>query len=601
MITKNDVKLEKRRAGVPKKGNLYYVSEWKKLASPKLSHAIVSMVAYLVYVSLFLLSAIFTAKSIDSMYSADWTWACLWLLFAISNIILRNIAMEIQYRSYSRTYKDSFLKVQQSLYKKILSSKKSSFDDISKEKINNTISFDLVNVSNFYDNFLVTLAGKFVISNVSLIIIFIYNIYAGFLVLGLGIMNFFILSFVNKKLGACNRKTYSYKDKMFEEVSTIVDGKKVINEFNKQKTYENVFMQKSKDYCDSVERYYKWFSFRENGFFACWNVMVYIITFILVYFVSQGELEIAMYLVIVSYLSTCTENFNAMFNTNKFFQDMKVSVDRINTILNVSDEDISHFGNNKYHIKDCNLNFIRVSYENKDKTDESFGTIKKLDLSFKKNEINLIYGNRDCGKRVIFNLLRRRIVPQDGSIFLDDIELSKFDDSIYRENIFYVAGTPLFLHDTIMANLLVATKSKREIYRMCEKVGIDEWIKSLPKGYNTMVENNFSPYNTFMLGLSRSLLTKCKILMIYEMPKGVTDSEYDEIVELINELKKDITIIVFSHNGALKDQAGVVYHIVDGKVESFSENDNTMQKIIKDLENSEQNVEIEKPIDTIVE
>ena len=601
MITKKDVKLEKRRAGIPKKGNLYYLSQWKKLAAPKLSHAIISMASYLVYVSFYLLAAIFSAKVIDSLYSADWMWACIWLVIALVDIIVRNIAMEIQYRAYSLTYTDSFVKMQKALYKKILSSKKSSFDSISKEKINNTIGVDLVNVANFYDHFLVTLAGRFVISVVSLVIIFIYNFYAGFLVLGLGIMNSFILSFVNKKLGECNRKTYDYKDKLFEEVSTIVDGKNVINEFNKQRVYENVFIQKSIEYSDSVARYYKWYSFRENGFYACWNFVIYIITFILVYFVSQGTLPIALYLVIVSYLTTCTENFNTVFNTNKFFQDMKVSVDRVNTILDVSNENIANFGKNKYHISDCNLNFVKVTYENNDKADENFGTIKKLNLSFKKNEINLIYGNRDCGKRVVFNLLRRRIVPQEGSIFLDDIELSKFDDSIYRENIFYVAGAPLFLHDTIMENFLVATKSKRAIYKMCQKIGIEGWIKSLPKGYNTMIESSFSPYNTFMLGLARALLTNCKILMIYEMPKGITDEEYGNILRLINELKNEITIIVFSHNSALKDQVGVVYHIVDGKVDSFVENVPTIKQKIKDLEGSAPVEEEETPLDAIIE
>jgi len=565
MITKVDIENEKARS--IKKSTLKYIVEWYKLSRPSLRWWITSFIAYLMYVGFFLLFAVFSAKVIDCLYLEDWTGAYIWLAIELLTIILRNVALEVEYRAYANTWSSVYCNVQRKVYRKMLSFDKKSLKTMPKEQIILTVGDNLANICEYEDN-LVLAVGKFIIGLVSFITIMCINVFAGLLILALSIFDYLILNLVNKKIGKAKRKMYNSKEAIYENITKVYNGTKVITEFNQDDVFERDYINKSAKYCKDRKHYYKLYSFKTNGFFAIWKTIVYGIAFILIFLISDNKLDIPMYLVIVSYLSTCTENFNSLFNIAENTENMKIAVDRVNSILNLSEKELKTFGKIKKNKLDSTLDFIHINYD--DKKNREFGKLEDVTFSIKKNDLNIIYGDKFCGKRVIFDLLRRKILPDSGKILLDGIELAQFDDKYFKSYIYYVAGSPLFLNSSIWENLSVVTKDKNKIISACEYTGFYDFVLSKKEGFDFIINEKFTGYYAFLLGLTRSLLTDCKILMIYELPKGVTVSEKNKIIKILKKLKEDRTIIIFTFNDSLKDIAGAVNQISKGKLVSSS-------------------------------
>ena len=160
----------------------------------------------------------------------------------------------------------------------------------------------------------------------------------------------------------------------------------------------------------------------------------------MLYFVSQGTLAIEVYLVIIPYLSSGTTKLTELFDKSSFLENMRVDVDRVNLILGLSDKELIQYGEINAETIGYNLGLISVNYENADKSSENYGVLKDVDISFKMNAINLIKGSKGSGKRLIFNLLRRYIKPQSGTVLLDNLDLYSYNEATFKSHIYYCSS-----------------------------------------------------------------------------------------------------------------------------------------------------------------
>jgi len=74
-------------------------------------------------------------------------------------------------------------------------------------------------------------------------------------------------------------------------------------------------------------------------------------------------------------------------------------------------------------------------------------------------------------------------------------------------------------------------------------------ILSLPNGYQTsqsQFSSQLTSFQIFLIGLARSVLTKSEIIAIYEIPVGLSKDECVKLNKILNNLKKERTILIFS-------------------------------------------------------
>lgn len=294
------------------------------------------------------------------------------------------------------------------------------------------------------------------------------------------------------------------------------------------------------------------------------NLMIFIgCAFLLMisYFLTFNNL-LNPYLVIVlviTYLSSfapITALANLPSNLNQTFASAK-------RLFNLLDEKVV-IDNATKEINDFNslqLKNVNFSYTAKP-------ILKDINISLKKGDFIAIKGPSGIGKSTILKLLMK-FYPYNGSIKLNDLELSDITkESLYKSVTIFNQTTYLF-NDTIRNNLLIANEdaTDSDIFKALEKASLSDFILNLKDGLDTVIKedsDNISLGEKQRLGLARVFLRKPKLLLLDE-PTSNIDALNESII--LNSLKKhqdDMTIILISHKESSLKIANKIYSLKDG-------------------------------------
>lgn len=551
-----------------KKKNIFV--RWYKLTNPHKGYWAGQIISYMTYAVFLTVLAIFAARTINCMYEKDWLNAFINLGLELATIIIRNVAMHIEYYFYNKQIYHIRRNVAQKVYNKILLCENAGMKKLSKEKIINIALNNMSELSEFPDA--VAQATSYTMQvAITIITVFIANYMAGLIVAALGVVNFFVFYNFNKKLGKVLLDRHEKKDEIYKSYEKVIDGREVINELKVNDQYQSELVTNVEKFSKAYGRYYTIASYKNNIYYTVWNVVVYAITAFLLYFVSKGGLDITIYLIIVPYIKTCTEKLTNLFDKFSAVENMRVDVDRVNLILGLNDKQLVKYGKLDATNEGYNLGLIDVSCKG---GVEEGGTLTSVDISFKMGGINIIKGESGSGKRVIFNLLRRHIKPDEGKVLLDNLDLFDYNEKTFKNHIDFCASHPTFLKGTIEQNLLLANKDFTKVKEACDKVGVTEFIEKLPNGFKTQIEDIDIPGVYFLLGLARAILSNCKTLMIYELPHDTPQEYQNKIIRLLTEFRLDKTIILFTHSDNYDFLADMIYEINNGKVKNIKVNKN---------------------------
>lgn len=294
------------------------------------------------------------------------------------------------------------------------------------------------------------------------------------------------------------------------------------------------------------------------------NLMIFIgCAFLLMisYFLTFNNL-LNPYLVIVlviTYLSSfapITALANLPSNLNQTFASAK-------RLFNLLDEKVV-IDNATKEINDFNslqLKNVNFSYTAKP-------ILKDINLSLKKGDFIAIKGPSGIGKSTILKLLMK-FYPYNGSIKLNDLELSDITkESLYKSVTIFNQTTYLF-NDTIRNNLLIANEdaTDSDMFKALEKASLSDFILNLKDGLDTVIKedsDNISLGEKQRLGLARVFLRKPKLLLLDE-PTSNIDALNESII--LNSLKKhqdDMTIILISHKESSLKITNKIYSLKDG-------------------------------------
>ena len=537
------------------------LKRWYKLTQPHKGIWFGQIITYTIYTVMLFFVTIFSAKTINCMYNGEWTQAFIYLGLELLAIIIRSLSIHFEYKFYGKQHVVIRKNVAQKVYNKILTIDDKEEKNVSKEKIINIAINNMADLSEFPD-VVAFFLGHVVQVLITLIAVYISNWVAGVLVTIIGLINFLVYFKINKKLGRILLKRHEKKDVVFKSYSKIMDGKAVINEYNIKQKYQDEIVKDVDDFAREYARYYNVASVKGNLYNAIWKTGVYAITALMLFFVSKGTLDIAIYLIIVPYLTSCTEKLNSLFDRTNGLENMRVDVDRVNVILNLDEKQLIKYGEFNKENQSYNLGLIDVSC----KGEGDSGNLKNVDISFKMNAINVIKGERGSGKRVVFNLLRRTMTPDKGKVLLDNLDLYYYNKKTFKHHIDYCASHPIFINGSIKENLLIVNNNFDKIKNICENLGLDKIITKYQNGYDTNIRDIKSGGVLFLIGLVRALLSDCNILMIYELPLDTPDSFRKKITKYLKNNEVNKTVIIFTHSNDFDDIGSILYRVEKGKV-----------------------------------
>ncbi len=141
---------------------------------------------------------------------------------------------------------------------------------------------------------------------------------------------------------------------------------------------------------------------------------------------------------------------------------------------------------------------------------------------------------------------------QSGVISIDGIDIKELDEESIRGNITIISQNPYIFNLSIKDNLKLVKNdiTEEEITEACHLACLDDFIESLPNGYDTVVGEggvNLSGGQRQRLAIARALVQKTKIILFDEATSALDNETQTKIQKAIDNLKDKYTIVIIAH------------------------------------------------------
>lgn len=202
--------------------------------------------------------------------------------------------------------------------------------------------------------------------------------------------------------------------------------------------------------------------------------------------------------------------------------------------------------------------------------DENKIIIPDFSAKVKAGQKIAIVGPTGAGKTTLVNLLIRFYELNDGQITIDGIPSS----DLTRENIHDLFGMVLqdtwLFEGTIKENLVFNKEnvSDEEIVKACEACGVDHFIRTLPNGYDMVLDDNtaISAGQKQLMTIARAMIQNAPMLILDEATSSVDTRTEELIQKAMDKLTKNRTSFVIAHRLSTIKNADLILVMKDGNI-----------------------------------
>lgn len=199
-------------------------------------------------------------------------------------------------------------------------------------------------------------------------------------------------------------------------------------------------------------------------------------------------------------------------------------------------------------------------------------TLKDVSLRLANGTITALVGKSGCGKSTILALLQRLYLPENGRIFLGGVDLQYVRLAALRRRVAYVPQKIDLLAGSVLDNIAPneAQPDMPRVVELCRKVGILEFIESLPRGFQTLINENganLSGGQKQRLAIVRALYADAPVVLMDE-PSSALDAESEDM--LMAALKamraRGKLVLLAVHNRRLLALCDRIVEMDDGRI-----------------------------------
>ena len=194
-----------------------------------------------------------------------------------------------------------------------------------------------------------------------------------------------------------------------------------------------------------------------------------------------------------------------------------------------------------------------------------------VSLDAKKGETVAIVGPTGSGKTTIVNLLMRFYDPNSGSILIDGTNSKYINRSTLRDNIGMVLQDTWLFTGSIRENIRFSKPdaTDAEIEQACKYANADEFISTLPEGYDTVIDeeaDNISQGEKQLLTIARAILKDPKVLILDEATSSIDTKTEKNIQNAMDYLMEGRTSFIIAHRLSTIKNADKILVLKDGNI-----------------------------------
>ena len=565
------------------KRNIKIIRDYFSLVKFKNKYLIAFIIIDLINVLISLLIPYFISLVIENVTNESYNIAFIFVLMLGITYLLNKLGSYCTNWCYANFFKGAYVEVHGALVNSIYNFDEEYSKKIPIGKTINSSDADIINIAEI-PSFIIELSIELI---KLLVIYFVFAKQSTLVALYVIIIDTLYYYFARK----CNEKnTYyfkkqrNYADKITGMLSQILIGLKDIRSFGISNKINNKLDGYRKRWQESYFLKRKYYFTRKTlvGFII--DLGKIILFLILIFFLIQEKMHLATFLLLVSYYDKAKEAINDIMGFDVSIMEESVSLYRINEIIN--------YGNNVQKLDGIINNDAivgLVQFKNVSFKYRQVPILKNISFVAKPNQVTTIVGKSGSGKTTIFNLLLKMYKADAGEILIDNLNIYEYSKDVYHSNISIVNQKTFIFNMSIRANLSLIDSNKKRQIDACKRVGIHDFIMSLPEGYNTILKEdatNISGGQKQLLSIARSLLTASEIILLDEVTSSLDPSTTEHIMKLLDDLKTDHTVIVITHNKDLMKVSDQLIVLKEGKIECVGKHDDLIlnNEVYKNLQ-----------------
>ena len=227
-----------------------------------------------------------------------------------------------------------------------------------------------------------------------------------------------------------------------------------------------------------------------------------------------------------------------------------------------------------------------VSFEHVDfryKKDAKDFVLKDITFSVRSGETVGVIGGTGSAKSSLVNLISRLYDVDEGAVFVGGKDVREYDIEVLRNEVSVVLQKNVLFSGTILENLRWGdiTASKEECRRACELACADEFIRKLPDGYETYIEQggtNVSGGQRQRLCIARALLKKPKILILDDSTSAVDTATDKKIRKAFQEEIPGTTKFIIAQRISSIESCDRIIVMENGRVDGFGTHEELLRE-----------------------
>lgn len=276
-----------------------------------------------------------------------------------------------------------------------------------------------------------------------------------------------------------------------------------------------------------------------------------------------GVITVGQLQAFVRFIWQVNEPLTQVSQLSSQIQSALSAMDRIHEFIEYEEETDVEV---KEMVFDGNVEFkdIRFGYGKKE-------VLHGVSLEAKKGETVAIVGPTGSGKTTIVNLLMRFYDPNSGSIVIDGIDSININRRTLRDNIGMVLQDTWLFTGSIRENIRFSKPdaTDEEIEQACKYANADEFISTLPNGYDTAIDeeaDNISQGEKQLLTIARAILKDPKVLILDEATSSIDTKTEKNIQDAMDYLMEGRTSFIIAHRLSTIKNADKILVLKDGNI-----------------------------------
>ena len=283
------------------------------------------------------------------------------------------------------------------------------------------------------------------------------------------------------------------------------------------------------------------------------------------YFISTVSVFAVAAFRLLPSINRITANYGViMFNMPAFdavYQDLKEieELDKTGSAKNELD------GNELLFNKCIEVKNLTFSYHDKEEN-----VLEDVNLDIKKNQAVAFIGPSGAGKTTLVDVILGILEPSKGQVLVDGIDILNHHKK-WRRNLGYIPQSIYLMDDTIKNNILFGQECSDEnkLWKAIEEAQLKDFVLTLDKGIDTVIGEDgicLSGGQRQRIGIARALYTNPSVLVLDEATSALDNETEAAVMESINHLAGNKTLIIIAHRLSTIEQCDVIYEVKDKNV-----------------------------------